>query len=248
MRKLSERIVSVDEILERAKEILKEKINDSMSFSDKVNLLEKLAHEIYLEEELKAIASYLKDSIPNEILEIENKDELINRLLEHIAKSIQQNIAKDLPNIRRARAGSSAEKILKIALEEFEGIKCEVLRRKKKEEYLPDLAVPNWNTLLENPEKGIAIAVKRTLRERWREDTTIFTKFKNAVFVCISEDTDFGVDKIRAMVDEKMKVVFIPDKVFNKYIDEINRVKELVRFYPLSELPNCLRKILSKNS
>ncbi len=141
MKKLSERIKSVDEILKEARELLKKKINCSTSFSEIVNLLENLAHQVYLNEELEAIASYLRDNIPEEIKTIEDRDELIDRLINHIAKLIQERIASDLPNIRRARAGSSAEKILQIALRDFEGIECEVLKKKKKEEYLPDLAV-----------------------------------------------------------------------------------------------------------
>jgi hypothetical protein len=248
LKKLSERVKSVDEILEEAKKILKDNVNSAMSFSDRVNLLEKLAHQIYLDEELKAIASYLRDNIPPEILNLDDREKLIDGLLIHIAKLIQERIAKDLPNIRRARAGSTAEKILQIALKEFEGIECEVLRKKKKEEYLPDLAVPDWNTLIENPDKGVAIAVKRTLRERWREDTTIFSKFKNAVFVCISEETDFGEDKIKAMLDEEMKAVFIPDKIYKEYEKLIAKNNAKNIFHPLSELPKYLRDILSKNS
>lgn len=118
MKKLSERIKSVDEILN------KERINDSMSFSEIVNLLENLAHRVYLNEELEAIASYLKDSIPAEIKTMEDKERLIDELIKHIARLVQERIASDLPNIRRARAGSSAEKILQIALKEFGGIEC----------------------------------------------------------------------------------------------------------------------------
>ena len=40
---------------------------------------------------------------------------------------------------------------------------------------------------MQDLDRSVALAVKRTLRERWREDTSIFSKFKNAVFVCISE-------------------------------------------------------------
>ena len=49
MKKLSERVKTVDEILEEAKKILKDNVNSAMSFSDRVNLLEKLAHQIYLD-------------------------------------------------------------------------------------------------------------------------------------------------------------------------------------------------------
>ncbi len=247
MKKLSERIKSVDEILKEARELLKEKINGSTSFSEIVNLLENLAHQVYLNEELEAIASYLRDSIPEEIKTIEDRDELIDRLINHIAKLIQERIASDLPNIRRARAGSSAEKILQIALRDFEGIECEVLKKKKKEEYLPDLAVPSWNKLMHDPDRAVAIAVKRTLRERWREDTSIFSKFKNAVFVCISDKTDFGEDKIRAMLDEGMKFVFIPDNVYEQFRELIRKNNAENVFYPLSHLPVFLKEILSKD-
>jgi len=246
LKKISERIKSVDEILNDAKELLKERINDSMSFSEIVNLLENLAHQVYLNEELEAIASYLKDSIPAEIKAIEDKERLIDELIKHIARLVQERIASDLPNIRRARAGSSAEKILQIALKEFEGIECEVLRKKKKEEYLPDIAVPNWEALINDPDNAVAIAIKRTLRERWREDTSIFLKFKNAVFVCISDKTDFGEDKIRAMLDEGMRVVFLPDKVYEQFKKLIVKNKAENVFYPLSYLPKFLKEILSK--
>lgn len=52
------------------------------------------------------------------------------------------------------------------------------MRKKKKEAYLPDIAVPNWVALINDPDKAVAIAVKRTLRERWRGDTSIFLKFR----------------------------------------------------------------------
>jgi len=49
LKKLSERVKTVDEILEEAKKILKDNVNSAMSFSDRVNLLEKLTHQIYLD-------------------------------------------------------------------------------------------------------------------------------------------------------------------------------------------------------
>jgi len=238
VKPLKDRIPSVRRILERAlNNLLREyKVNNikelvrKIGFSRLIIELEKEAHNIYRDEERRAIKNYLQErgvcpSCADRVLEI---------LLE------EGNLTKEISNIRRARAGITAESILLGALKAYD-IPCERGRGKIKG-YRPDIVVPSNYVLRSNPEKAVAIAVKRTLRERWAEDIDVFKIFPHGKFVLITPDPDLNEEKAKDMIQRGMKEIYIPDELYDK-LSFVNKYPQIKR---LSSLPSDIKELLKK--
>jgi len=197
------------------------KVKPTNNFSIYVNKIEQEAHLLYLK--------YEKEAIKNLFLDV------ISEFMSEISTSIA--------NTRRSRGGKSSEYIISFALKEI-GIPNEVIGNKKEEEnsYYPDIAIPSYNELKSG--KGIALAIKRTLRERWREDISIF-KFPKAAFVCLSGSSDLTVNKLLDMEKEGIKVLFIEENLFSKHKNFIESGIKQMEVYPLSKLPWWIKKNLS---
>lgn len=226
---IKERLPSTEEILKQALERLLEKykvsseseLKDKLDASTLIVELEREADKIYREEERKAVRDYLIDKG----LSSQEADKVIDLIF------YERDLTKEISNIRRARAGRTAESILMKALG-MHGIKCE--KGRVKEGYRPDIVIPSNERVI------IAIAVKRTLRERWAEDVDVF-KFKHGMFVLITPDPDFSEGKARDMVERGMREIYIPDELYYKsgmFIDNYPQFKKL------SELPSKIKKIL----
>lgn len=222
-------IAPIEEIIKKAISHIENP--KDFSFSEYINQIEKKAHEIYLEEEKKAIKSKLLKKF--------NSNSVLKQILEELADLIQK-LSVIIANTRRARAGVSSEYILREALLRYAGIESEVIGKMKgKNSYYPDIAIPSQKELI------IALAVKRTLRERWREDISIFKYYPNSAFVCISEDTDVSEKKLKDMEIEGIKVLFLPDAVYEKHKEYIKNNIRKMKVYKLSDLPTWIRSILS---
>jgi hypothetical protein len=169
---------------------------------------------------------------------------ILANIVKELAKLIA-TLSTQIANTRRARSGKSSEYILSYALKYYSGIENEVIgNSKNKGSYYPDIAIPSKEKLINTPQKAIALAVKRTLRERWREDINIFKHYPNAAFVCISESTDITESKIKDMENEGIKVLFLPDGKYKSLQLPIkNKVKQ-IQIYPLSDLPDWIHNIL----
>lgn len=133
----------------------------TQKFSDVTVSLEQSAHKIYRKAERKALKSYL------------SKKGLEPKIAEKAVKLfLDKGLGTTIANIRRSRAGSTSEVILRTMLDAA-GIKCEK-GKVKIGGYRPDVVVPSNAELKKSKKKGIAISVKRTLRERWSEDIDVF--------------------------------------------------------------------------
>jgi len=224
------------------KEIVEDAISEvgdpsPFSFSDYVNAIERKAHEIYLEEERKAIERILLKKF--------GSASILRNILKGLVSFIQE-LSTVIANTRRSRGGGSSEYILKEALFRYANIESEVIGKQKgRESYYPDLAIPSRMGLIQNKHKSIALAVKRTLRERWREDVAIFNHFPNSAFVCISEGTDISDRKLRDMEKEGIKVLFLPDPIYERHQDFISKNIKVMRVYRLSFLPDWISSMLS---
>lgn len=108
--------------------------------------------------------------------------------------------------------------------------------------YRPDVVVPSVDVFSVSPEKGVAIAVKRTLRERWAEDIDVF-KFRNGVFVLLIRDPDFNEEKARSMIERGMRRVYIPDEMHEKF-SFLSDLMFRSCFRRLSQLPSDLKAFL----
>jgi len=206
------------------------------SFSDYVNTIERKAHEIYLQEEKQAIKQILIKKFKT--------DSVLGNILEDLTEFIQK-LSTIIANTRRSRGGGSSEYILKEALFRYAGINSEIIGRQRgNKSYYPDLAIPSGKDLIQNPSKAVALAVKRTLRERWREDITIFKHFPNSAFVCISENTDISTRKLKDMEKEGIGVLFLPDGKYKSLQLFIKNKVKRMKIYPLSSLPDWIRNII----
>ncbi len=173
VKPVRERLPSTKDILEQAKrELLREygvsdlsELVDIIGASKAVVELERRADSIYRLAERNAIRGYLIDRG----LSQQEANKMIDLILD------EKNLTKEISNIRRARAGKTVEKILMEILSAY-NIPCE--RGKRIQNYRPDIVAPDNQTLLTYPHRAVAIAVKRTLRERWAEDIDVF-RFPN---------------------------------------------------------------------
>jgi len=238
VKPIKERLSSTKEILNKAEnELLNEYGVSSLNeLFTRVNIskivveLERKADSIYRLEERKALIGYLKDRGLNE-----NESNKVADLILH-----ERDLTKEISNIRRARAGRTAEEIIIRALKAC-NIPCERGGRKING-YRPDVVVPNNRTLKNFPQKAVAIAVKRTLRERWAEDIDIF-KFPHGKFVLLTPDPDFNEGKVKDMISRGMKHVYIPDELY----DESPFVKEYPQIKKLSSLPFDIKEVLENS-
>lgn len=223
-------ILSKDEILKQAlKKVLSENRVENLlellkqkGISSIVVKVEKEAHQIYRLEEKKSVIDYfIKQGLAHEL----SKD--------IASKILDTGLVTAIANTRRARAGSTSESILRLMLEAME-IPCEkgVVSIGG---YRPDVVVPS-NKILESGQ-GIAISVKRTLRERWAEDIDVF-KFPNGKFVLITPDPDFKEDKVKDMISRGMKKVYIPDELYEQSSDFVGKYPQ---FRKLSLLPDDIK-------
>lgn len=229
-------IKSVDKIIEETvKSFLKRKQARNLSdilkkenFSDVINEIEEEAERIYKKEEEEAVIRYLKDK------------GLIDKKADFVVRKIIRNsLITSISNVRKSRGGSTAQKILAYALKEL-GIPCETKSMKKKG-YRPDIIIRGKG------KKVFAIAVKRTLKERWAEDTDIFRKFRESAFVLIKPDKDFSKSKAEDMMKRGMKKVYVPDKRLFSSLDKKETEEFAEVFKKLSELPNDLHKFIKES-
>lgn len=232
MPRIRDVIPSIDEILRRGIQNILKRYNvkdfreaiEKVGISKVISEVEREAHRIYIREEKEAIKRVLEArNIPSEF------SEKISGIL--------GDLATQIANIRRVRGGLTVEKIL-IEVFRATGIPCERGKIKIRG-YRPDIVIPNNEALESFPERSIAIAVKRTLRERWAEDIDVF-KFKHGKFILITPDPDFNEEKAKDMIARGMKAVYIPDELY-KMSDFI---KNYPQFKKLSELIRDIKEII----
>ncbi len=224
-------IPSLDKILNKGiTEIIREKKRPNLgelvknsNFSEIIVEIENRAHKIYLKEEQKAVTNKLIGKGLSY-----KSAEIVSKVF------IDEDLVTSIANTRRARGGLSSEAILREVLRSI-GIPCEK-GRIRVGGYRPDLAVPSNAVLEKNPDKAVAIAVKRTLRERWAEDIDVF-KFPRGMFVLFLPDPDFNKSKAQDMVSRNMKEIYINDKLFDASKDFLTD-----QFKRLSDLPLNLMK------
>jgi hypothetical protein len=194
--------------------------------------LERKAYLLYNKDEKKALRSYLIDRG----LAVAEADAAVEIMLDP-----ESDATKSISNIRRVRAGTTAEDILEMTLKAY-GIPCERGSKKSgKTGYRPDVVVPDNATLKRAPRSAVAIAVKHTLRERWSEDIDVF-RFPNGKFILLTADPKFNEKQARDMVTRRMKEVYIPDELYmaSRFL------KKYPQFRKTSTLPTTLMKFCAR--
>ena len=205
---------------------------ETQSFSKVINEIEEEANNLYKYYEKEAIRNYIRAK------GLEGRE-----ATEALLKAIDNSLVTSIANIRRARAGLTSEKILINALREL-GIPCQ-RSNIKRGGYKPDISIPNDQCINVDANMGFVLAVKRTLRERWGEDVPIFNNFPNSAFILIKPDPDFTIERAKDMVERGMKLIYIPDELYEKYKVEL---KSMFKDYfkKLSELPKDLENFLKQ--
>jgi len=233
-------IPSVDDIIKEAIKNVQDryKINTlreaatSVGLSKLLNEIEEETNRLYKLYERKAIDEYIK---------LHYQD--MKDPSEVFLKALENSLVKSITNTRKSRGGQSSQKLLAYILQYGYGIPCEASKIRISG-YEVDIGVPSKEAILEG--WGYALAVKRTLRERWFEDLPIFN-YPHSAFVLIKPDPDFNLKKARAMVTQGLKKAYIPDELYEAFRNELEQSYSQI-FKKLSDLPNDLLEFLRRNS
>lgn len=156
------------------------------NFGEALRLIDERATEIYFCYERKALEfaahgwlERRRNRIRDELDELsallqergwEAFKERATALFMDFAKLVQQ-LEKDLGNMRKARGGRTFE-LAAARLLQTTCIPCEKPKGKEVQQRLEhiDLVVPNVATALNQPARTIFLTLKRTLRERWKQE------------------------------------------------------------------------------
>ena len=217
-------IPSTDDILKEAIQklgILKKGFKDiANNFDEYVKEIEKTAYNIYSEYEQKAfdeLAQKKKEGILNE-------KEFIQCVRELEFKASQ---------MRKSRGGYSLERIFKTLLT-LQGIPCErPFKETKKILERVDLVCPDAKTAKNTPDKDIFLAVKRTLRERWKQ--VVPEQIKGARLYLVTINDSLPESKANEIKKAGM-VVYVKDK-----IKERKELKDKPWVRKLSDLPKDIK-------
>lgn len=244
IKETKKKIPSVDIILEEA---LKE-IPKLEPFGKALKNLHDRADEIYHKYEEKALKYFAESWLENKkskFVKVLKKD-LYRSIYEEdwetvkkrfaeffvdFAKDVQK-IEKDLGNMRKARAGATFEKAVFILLKKFH-IPCEIPKGNEKRELKNiDIVVPDIKTFREHPGRSVFLALKRTLRERWKEEVPAaklaIERGGHCWLITIDED----------ITDEKIT------QILNEGIERIYSPVPIGKIYSLNNLPKDLKRII----
>lgn len=195
-------IPSPKKILEEAINRLNvnELIRRNLSLSEIVERLHDECHKIYLQYEGKVREKWLLKIRSGEV------------------KTDVREFETSLANSARARAGSTAELIIRYMLK-MANIPFEARKYVGGEQ--PDIIIPNVATLKRDPCKAVILSIKREVRERWRVSVgeayilrEVYGIKDNYWFVSIGHDIDEYICKVMA----KLKIrVYILNHLYERF-------------------------------
>lgn len=148
-----------------------------------------------------------------------------------------QKVEKILGNMRKARAGRTLEKIVFTLLVEKFQIPCQIPKGNERRKLKNiDLVSPSIDTFWKNPKRSIFLAVKRTLRERWKEEISAakFASKRGSRCWLVTIDENIPSGKAEQIFKEGIDRIYAP----------ISK-SEISKIYPLDKLPEDLRKIIN---
>lgn len=234
---------TVDEIIDEAFKNILEKygvkkltqIPSDVSLSEIVNEVEEEANRLYKEYEKEAVIEYMRRKGYSKM----------RSAVRGVLKILENSLVITIANVRKSRGGHTVQRILAHILRRGYDIPCEV-GKINLDGYEADIAIPNKEAVVKE-KWGFALAVKRTLKERWREDSPVF-KYPHSAFVFIKRgEGDFNLSKANDMVVQGFKLVYIPDEVYKEYGEELEKKYPGV-FKRLSDLPADLNQFLKKKT
>ena len=241
-----ETIPSVDEIIltafEEAPPRFKRRNWVGRNFHKAVYEMESRAFDLYKNTQTKALDELIRLWVRNNETRLRAElDRLMDRPLVEFVRIVAKRLAPLVEHfsfrtsqMRKARGGSSFEKILGIQLRKA-GIPCEspygsgrrTLRR-------IDCVVPDQDTGIERPDQAVFISCKRTLRERWKQ--TIPERGPNWTVYIVTSDTNLPLEKAEEINQLGMIVAVRDDLKRQPHLSGLAWVR------PLSNLPGELRR------
>jgi len=231
IKKAKSTIPSVDTIIEEAisnlgidklskKELL-------TNFEEFVKKVEAGAFKIYLEYEERAF-KVLESFYEKGVIDLHDFTRAVRRL-EFISGQM-----------RKARGGSSFQKIIRRLLN-LSGVPCEEphseLRQILKK---VDLVAPDGETAKNTPDKAIFLAVKRTLRERWKQVVPEQMKGARLYIVTINGTCSEGKAK---EIRETGMVAYVPEE-----LKQQSHLRNKPWIRPLSRLPRDIKNGIPKET
>jgi len=217
------------------------------NFEALVSKIEETAFRIYSSYENKAFNKLLslwmeenKNTITG-ILEskerVESKREKLTNLLLELVPLIREMEFK-AGQMRKSRGGAAFEEIIALLLKQV-GIPVEKPSKKtKKLMKRIDYVSPDAETAEKTPDKAIFLAMKRTLRERWKQ--VVPEQMKGARLYLVTLDEKMSEEKANEIQETGM-IVYVPSKV-----KELPHLKDKPWVRKLSELPGDIRNSVPK--
>jgi len=234
-------IPKVDKILEEAlKELGLEKASSEeifRRFDFYVSQLEATAFKIYSKYEDEAFnklknlwvetnSGRLKQIIREK--EIDSLSQLLTDLIQ-----VARHMEFRLGNVRKARGGATFQKIVKVLLN-MAGVPCEEPHKETKAVLKRiDLVSPDAQTAKDTPDKAIFLAIKRTLRERWKQ--VVPEHMKGARLYLITLNHKCSAKKANEIKETGM-VAYVKDELKDK-----PHLKDKTWIRKLSKLPKDIR-------
>lgn len=256
VRKAVALIPTVVNILEQTLQTLQLDANFvSSHFGEALRRVDEKATEIYLTHEREVLEftaqSWLeqnRDRFAQELPELisllhergwEDFKQRVMPIFVDFAELVQK-LEKHLGNMRKARGGQTFE--LAVAnLLSIIGVNCEKPKGKAQQQLKRiDLVVPDIQTALSKPEQAIFLTLKRTLRERWKQEVPAA---QGRQCWLLTLDTDLSIDKADEIRQLGLEAIYC-----------LNDVAESLRFKgktwvrSLDSLPNDLRRVLGVQS
>lgn len=152
----------------------------------------------------------------------------VSEMFVEFARLVQQ-IEKDLGNKRKALAGTNferaVEQLLRFVGVEIERPKGEVRKLLRR----IDLVVPNQDVAIKEPDRAVFLTLKRTLRERWKQEIPV--RRGQGKFYLVTIDPSIPEPKAEE-IREMEVIAYVQDSIAHQL------KKEWIR--PLSKLPSDL--------
>lgn len=245
------RIPSIDQILNEALQVMTGTLI-SMPFGKALQELDAQATHIYLGYEHEAMRFFAEGWLESRrdrlVAEFEQLHHLLRTeqwhafkaraatLFSDFAEAVQR-LEKDLGNMRKARGGKTFEKAVSHLLSAW-GIPHQAPQGNARRELKSiDLVVPDVQTVQANPERSVLLALKRTLRERWKEEVPA-AKGKRCWLITL--DPVISEGKVDAIIGEGIEQVYAPDEVVQRW-----RQNAKIQVRSLNALPEDLKQAIS---
>jgi hypothetical protein len=234
VQKAKEVIPPVNEILDKAISnlgIANLQPNDILTnFADLTKKLESEAFKVYQEYEDVAFKTLTRLCRGEKALLNEKETELLVQATRELEFKAGQ--------MRKARGGASFQKIIQRLLN-LAGIRCEEPHTETKRLLRRiDLVSPSAEVAKNTPDKAIFLAVKRTLRERWKQ--AVPEQMKGARLYLVTMNGECPEGKAKEIKEAGM-VAYVPNE-----LKEQSHLRHKSWIRPLSSLPQDIKDAIPK--